>query len=69
MEDESSTVIRLAVTKDSYGYDYNDVDFITYEGTTPFVEEDIISVYGTIMESHTYQSTAGYQTFSTAFRS
>ena len=60
MEDETSTVIRLAVTKDSYGYDFNDVVYITYPGATPFVDEDIITVYGTIMGSHTYESQAGH---------
>lgn len=61
MEDASSSVIRLAVTKDSYGYDYNDVVYVTYAGTTPFVEEDIVTVYGTVQGSHTYESQAGHQ--------
>lgn len=61
MEDETSTVIRLAVTKESYGYNFNDVVYITYTGTTPFVDEDIITVYGTIIGSHTYESQAGHQ--------
>ncbi|WP_029284887.1 hypothetical protein [Metabacillus indicus] len=61
MEDETSSIIRLAVTKDSYGYDINDVIYITYEGTTEFVEEDVITVYGTILGSHTYESQAGHQ--------
>ncbi|MGM8216484.1 hypothetical protein ACLIA0_13015 [Bacillaceae bacterium W0354] len=60
MEETTSTVIRLAVTKDSYGYDLGEVVYITYEGTTPFVEEDVITVYGTIKGSHTYESQAGY---------
>ena len=51
MEDGSSGMIRLAVTKDSYGYDYDDVVYVTYEGTVPFVEDDIATVYGTIMGS------------------
>ena len=61
MEDESSSVIRLAVTMDSYGYDFNDVVYITYDGTTSFVDEDEITVYGTVKGSHTYESTAGYE--------
>ncbi|MFC7678367.1 hypothetical protein [Paenibacillus sp. GCM10028914] len=61
IEDETSTVIRLAVTKDSYGYDFNDVVYITYKGTTPFVKEDIVTVYGTIQGSYTYESQAGHQ--------
>lgn len=61
MEDSSSTVMRLAVTKESYGYSYNDVIYITYDGTTEFVDEDIVTVYGLIKGSHTYESQAGYQ--------
>ncbi|MCP3764570.1 hypothetical protein NLX67_19705 [Domibacillus sp. A3M-37] len=61
MEDGNSTVIRLAVTKDSFGYDINDVLYITYDGTTPFVDEDVVTVYGNIMGSYTYESQAGYQ--------
>jgi hypothetical protein len=61
MEDESSTIIRLAVTKDSYGYDMDDIMYITYDTTTPFVEDDIINVYGVIQGSETYESQAGYQ--------
>lgn len=60
MEDESSSIIRLAVTKESYGYNFNDVVYITYAGTTEFVDEDIVTVYGTIMGSYTYESQAGY---------
>ncbi|MCY9290852.1 hypothetical protein MOF05_21110 [Bacillus haynesii] len=61
VENDNSTDIRLAVTKTSYGYDFNDIVYITYDGTTPFVEEDKITVYGTIQGSYTYESTAGYQ--------
>lgn len=60
MEDESSSVIRLAVTKDSYGYDFNDVIYITYNKTTKFVDEDVVTVYGTVLGSHSYESQAGY---------
>ncbi|QUW21293.1 hypothetical protein JSQ81_16000 [Sporosarcina sp. Marseille-Q4063] len=61
MEDETSTVIRLGVTKKSYGYSSNDVVYVTYTGTTPFVKEDIVTVYGPVKGSHTYESQAGYQ--------
>ncbi|MDQ0428797.1 flagellar basal body-associated protein FliL [Planomicrobium stackebrandtii] len=61
MEDSSSTVMRLAVTKETYGYSYDDVVYVTYDGTTEFVDEDIVTVYGLIKGSHTYESQAGYQ--------
>ncbi|MBO1912063.1 hypothetical protein J4G37_45625, partial [Microvirga sp. 3-52] len=60
-EDATSTVIRLGVTKKSYGYSSNDVVYVTYTGTTPFVKEDIVTVYGPVKGSHTYESQAGYQ--------
>lgn len=60
VEDDSSIIIRLAVTKDIYGYDLNDVVYITYEGTTEFVDEDVIIVYGTVIGTYTYESQAGY---------
>ncbi|KAA6452055.1 hypothetical protein [Bacillus swezeyi] len=62
MENDDSTDNRLAVTKTSYGYDFNDIVYITYDETTPFVDEDKITVYGTIQGSYTYESTADYQT-------
>ena len=61
MESEDSTVIRLAVTKTSYGYDYNDVIYVEYGDWTEFVEEDVVTVYGTIYGSYTYTSQAGYE--------
>jgi hypothetical protein len=61
MEDSTSTEIRLAVTKDSNGYDYDDVIYITYVGATPFVEDDEVTVYGIVKGSHTYESQAGHQ--------
>lgn len=60
MEDGTQADIRLAVTKDSYGYDFNDVVYVTYQGTTTFIEEDVITIYGTVQGSHTYESTAGH---------
>lgn len=60
MEDETSSVIRLAVTKDSYGYDLNEIVYITYDETTKFVDEDVVTVYGTVLGSHSYESQAGY---------
>ncbi|MFF2501137.1 hypothetical protein [Peribacillus sp. NPDC058075] len=60
IEDGTQADIRLAVTKGSYGYDFNDVVYVTYQGTTTFIEEDVITVYGTVQGGHTYESTAGH---------
>lgn len=61
MEGDNITQIRLAVTKDSYGYDFNDVIFVEYAGITDFVEEDVITVYGEIYGEYSYTSQAGWE--------
>ncbi|MED2972858.1 hypothetical protein P4361_11555 [Fictibacillus sp. B-59209] len=61
MEKDGSTDIRLAVTKASYGYDINDIVYVTYSGTTPFIKDDTVTVYGTIEGSLTYKSQAGFE--------
>ena len=60
LEGDNITHIRLAVTKTSYGYDFNDVIFVEYPGYTDFVDEDIVTVYGEIYGSYSYESQAGY---------
>lgn len=61
MEGDNVTQIRLAVTKDSYGYDVNDIIFVEYAGLTEFVEEDVITVYGEIYGEYSYTSQAGWE--------
>ena len=61
LEGDNITNIRLAVTKSSYGYDFNDVIFIEYPGYTDFVDNDIVTVYGEIYGSYSYKSQAGYE--------
>ncbi len=56
-----TTDIRLAVTKTSYGYSVNDVIWVEYIGTTDFVEDDIVTVYGEITGSYSYTSIAGWK--------
>ena len=47
MEDGNSTMMRIAVTYVGYGFwNYDDVVYVTYEGTCDYVEEDVITVYG-----------------------
>lgn len=60
LEGDNYTNIRLAVTKTSYGYDFNDVIFIEYPGYTDFVDNDIVTVYGEIYGSYSYESQAGF---------
>jgi len=61
MEGLGQTEMRIAVTKDRWGYwDFNDVVYVTYEGITDFVEEDVVTIYGEITGSHTYTSVAGW---------
>ena len=56
------TSIRLSVTKSSYGwYSANDVIWVEYIGSTNFVEEDIVTVYGEITGTHSYTSIAGWK--------
>jgi flagellar biosynthesis GTPase FlhF len=61
LEGDDITNIRLAVTKDSYGYDFNDLIFIEYPGYTDYVEGDIITVYGEIYGGYSYTSQAGWE--------
>ncbi|KAA0944140.1 hypothetical protein FQ087_18625 [Sporosarcina sp. ANT_H38] len=60
IESGSRTDIRLAVTENDYGYDMGDIIYIKYVGITDFVEDDIITVYGTITGTHRYKSQANY---------
>ncbi|MBN2168107.1 MAG: hypothetical protein JW738_02605, partial [Actinobacteria bacterium] len=59
MESGGTSDIRMDITPLGYGY-WSDTIYVTYTGTTPAVEENIIIVYGTVLGSHTYTSQAGY---------
>lgn len=61
MEDFNRTEMRIAVTRDSWGWNIDDVIYVTYDGTTDFVEEDVVTVYGEITGSYSYTSVAGWQ--------
>lgn len=61
MEEVDFTVIRLAVTETSYGYDPNDVVWVEYDDNTEFIDGDIVTVYGMIIGSHSYTSQAGWE--------
>lgn len=62
MEDSGVTVMRVAVTKDPYiGWDFNDIVYVEYLGTTSHVEDDVVTIYGTVSGSQTYTSQAGWE--------
>lgn len=60
MESGNYTTIRMSVTQTSYGWSSSDIIYVEYDGTTDFVEDDVITVYGTVFGSHSYTSQAGY---------
>jgi len=56
MEDFGTTDIRMDVN-DVFG----DTIYVTFDGTTSAVEDSMITVYGEVYGSYTYESVAGYQ--------
>lgn len=60
-EDSSGTVMRVAVTPTSYGYDFNDfIIVMTTEDTSDIFKDDIVTVDGYVFGAHTYESQAGW---------
>ncbi|WP_102335522.1 DUF2909 domain-containing protein [Salimicrobium jeotgali] len=47
-ESDNVTEMELEVTKSDWGY--NDIIYVYYEGTTEFLEDDIVTVYGELKE-------------------
>ena len=60
-ESSGQGIIRLAVTKDSYGWSFSDIIFVTYTGNNNFVKDDIVTVFGILQGSYTYTSQANFQ--------
>ncbi|MDI9624104.1 MAG: hypothetical protein QFX38_04395 [Methanothermobacter sp.] len=56
METDGTTEIRMDVN-DVFG----DTIYVVYNGTTSAVEDSIITVYGEVYGSYTYESIAGWQ--------
>ena len=54
-------IIRLEVTKTDYGWDPNDIVYVTYNQPTQAVEDDVVTVTGPLTGSETYTSEANYQ--------
>jgi hypothetical protein len=59
MERGQTTSIRMNITREIYGW--GDTIYVTYEGTTPALEDDIIQVWGEVQGSNTYESIAGWK--------
>lgn len=57
-EDFGSTMILLSVTDEGYGF-WTDEIMVTYDGTTEAVEDDIVTIYGTVEGSETYETRIG----------
>lgn len=53
--------MRLAVTKESYGWSIGDIIFVDYQQQTNFVKDDVVTVYGFITGAKTYTSQANFQ--------
>ncbi|MBR7072055.1 MAG: hypothetical protein IKI33_00365, partial [Eubacterium sp.] len=53
---------RIAVTKDDWGYDIDDIVYVTYtqrEGESRILEDDIVTFYGEYAGLMSYESTLG----------
>lgn len=62
VEDSTGTIVRLAVTKTDWGYDYDSIVWLWYPGPMEDVyEEDIIRVWGEGNGSQSYMSQAGWE--------
>ncbi|KIL45775.1 hypothetical protein [Jeotgalibacillus soli] len=60
-ESDDYTIMRVAVTESSYGYDFNDVIWVEYAGYTEFVAEDVVTFYGEVYGGYSYTSQAGWE--------
>ncbi len=54
-------VMRLAVTKESYGWSPSDIIWVDYSGHSDAVQDDVVTVIGPMTGSKTYTSQANYQ--------
>jgi hypothetical protein len=62
MESNGQGVIRLAVTKDSFGnWDSSSIVYIQYTGHNDVVDDDVVTVYGLLAGPQTYASQANFQ--------
>jgi len=59
-EADNYGVIRLAVTKESYGWSIGDIVYVEYQNHTDAVKDDVVTVYGQLTGSKTYESQAHF---------
>jgi hypothetical protein len=55
-------IMLVSVTDEGYGL-WDDNVWVDYSSDVPYVEKDIINVYGTVTGSKSYQTQAGGNTF------
>ena len=60
MESDGTTIMRVAVEKTSYGWDYNSVVLVVFPGELAVYEDDVVQLWGLCNGDHTYESQAGY---------
>lgn len=60
-ESDGYGIIRLAVTKESYGWSPADVVYVEYQGHTDAVGDDVVTAYGQLTGSKTYESQAHFE--------
>ena len=61
-EDYGSTWLLLSVTDEGYGF-WSDNVWVEFDGTIKGAEEDVITVYGTITGSESYETQIGGETY------
>jgi hypothetical protein len=61
-EDYGSSVILLAVTDEGYGF-WTDNIWVDYDGEIDSAEDDVITVYGTVTGSKSYETQIGGETY------
>jgi hypothetical protein len=54
-------IMRLSVTKESYGWSLSDIVYVTYHQSTTAVQGDVVSVTGILSGTETYTSQANFQ--------
>ncbi|MGC9602496.1 MAG: hypothetical protein ABSE76_02025 [Minisyncoccia bacterium] len=53
--------MRLAVDRDQFGWNFSDIILVDYQGHTDAVQNDVMTVGGTMEGSQTYTSQANFQ--------
>jgi hypothetical protein len=62
LESNGIGIIRLAVTKDSFGdWDTGSIVYVQYAGHNDVVDDDVVTVYGLLAGPQTYTSQANFQ--------